>query len=188
MKKILLSSLLVMALASCGQSASDDPFEQFLAQTSYQPKSGAIWDFSPTVFQIMLSDSEGNDLLDPRFEGNWLRGPVSATFNGKTYEGIETKGIGLDEDQTKMYLAIIKGFYVYPLEYTQTERYVLCFGELDSAEKWDSDLSITWPDGTMDVVRVQHAFRWKRDGRPEFYTGFKLNGEPVEDKMIYITK
>jgi len=187
MKKVLLSALLLMALTSCGKLFSDDPFEQFLAKPSYSPKSGWIWDFSPTVFQMMLSDSEGNDLLDPDFEGNWLDRPVVGTFEGKTYEGIATKA-ALPEPQTKMYLAIIKGFYIYSLDYTYTDQYILNFGELDSADKWDSDLVIDWPDGTRDVIRVQHAFRWKLNGDPEFYTGFKLNGEPVEGNIIYLQK
>ena len=187
MKKFLLSALLLMALTSCEKLFSDDPFEQFLARPNFSPKKDMIWDFSPTVFMIMVSDSEGNDLMDPDFEGNWLERPIKGTFDGKTYEGIVTKA-AIDEPQTKMYLALIKGFYIYSYDYTHTDQYILTFGELDSAKKWDTDLIIDWPDNTRDVIRVQHAYRWKLDGHPEFYTGFKLNGEPVEDKIIHLQK
>lgn len=187
MKRFLIGALMILALSSCGKD-SEDPFTRFLAQPSYSPKSGWIFDFSPTLVRILLSDAQGNDLMDPENENGWLNKPISASFNGKTYEGIEMKGIRLDDEQTKAYLAVIKGFYIYPKEYTETEQYVLTFGELDSADLWNHDLVISWPDGSSDVIRVQHALRWNVKGEPEMYTGFKFNGEPVDGAYIRIQK
>jgi len=187
MKKLLISVLMLLALSSCGK-LQDDPFERFLAQRSYHPKSGMIWDFSPTEVRITLSDSQGNDLLDPKNEGGWYNLPISATFDGKTFEGINKSSIKHDDLQTKYYLATLRGFYMYPLWYTHTDRYILYFGELDSADKWDHDLVISWPDGTKDVIRVQHAFRWDINGNPDMYTGFKLNGKAVEGGIIRLQK
>ena len=188
MKKNLLMALLLTALVSCTKFYSDDPFEQFLAKPSYSPKSGMMWDFTPVKVPITLTDSEGHDLLDPQFEGNWLSKRIIGSFDGETYEGIETHLSPAAEAQTKMVLAIVEGFSVYPLDYTGTDRYILYFGDLDAADKWDTDLAIAWPDGSRDVIRVQHASRWKFDGNPEFYTGYKLNGEPVEEIIIRLQK
>lgn len=187
MKRTILLLAGLLALVSCGKDY-DDPFEEFLSRPSYHPKSGMIWDFSPTEVRIQLSDSQGNDLLDPKNEGGWYNLPISATFDGKTFEGINKSAIKHDELQTKYYFATLRGFYMYPLWYTRTDRYILYFGEMDSVDKWDHDLVISWPDGTKDVIRVQHAFRWKLSGDPEMYTGFKLNGTPVENGIIPIRK
>lgn len=48
--------------------------------------------------------------------------------------------------------------------------------------------SFQWPDGSKDKIRVQHAMRWTRDGNPEYYTAFKVNGVPVDGYLIHLTK
>ena len=64
----------------------------------------------------------------------------------------------------------------------------LRFGELDGTKKWDTDLTIFWPDGSMDTIRIQHSFRWDEYGYPETYTGYKVNGATVDGRIIRIKK
>ena len=82
----------------------------------------------------------------------------------------------------------IKGFYIFPSSYTGSDVVYLRFGELDGTKKWDSDLCISWPDGSKDKIRVQHAMRWNQEGYPEYYTAFKVNGVPVDGWLIHLTK
>ena len=176
MKKILLSIITLLVLASCEK----DPFDEFLKQDSYGPKPGMIWDMSPIEFVLEVTDTQGHNMFDKATLNNWLSEPFSATFDGASFQWPTT--------QTKAYLALLKGFYIYPSSYTGSDVVYLRFGELDGTKKWDSDLCISWPDGSKDKIRVQHAMRWTRDGYPEYYTAFKVNGVPVDGYLIHLTK
>jgi len=171
-----------LTLISCGKDLndSDETFEAFLNKPSYSPKPGMIWDIYPVEFLFVVTDARGNDLFDESTPDNWLSKPFSATFEGQEFLWPTTP--------TKYYLALLRGFYIYPKSYTMSDKVILRFGELDGTQKWDSDLRITWPDGSRDVIRVQHAFRWDINGNPDGYTGFKVNGVPVEGRLIRLTK
>lgn len=181
MKKILWILTAVLTLASCekGQPWLEDPFEAFKSKKSYSPKSGMIWDIMPVDYVMVVTDADGNNLFDESTPGNWLKTPFSATFDGKEFQW--------PNERTKEYLAILSGFYIYPSWYTLSDEVILRFGELDGTDTWDTDLCITWPDGSQDTIRLQHAFRWDKDGNPDTYTGFKLNGEAVEG-IVRLTK
>ena len=172
----------VLTLISCGKDSkdSDETFEAFLNKPSYSPKPGMIWDIYPVEFLFVVTDARGNDLFDESTPDNWLSKPFSATFEGQEFLWPKTA--------TKAYRARLMGFYIYPKSYTQSDEVVLRFGELDGTKKWDTDLRITWPDGSRDVIRLQHAFRWDISGDPESYTGFKVNGVPIEGRLIRLTK
>ena len=157
-----------------------DAFDAFLEKESYSPKGDMIWDIYPVVLSFVVSDAQGNNLFDESTPGNWLSGPVTATFCGNTYEWSPVN--------TKAYLAVIKGFYIYPKSYTGSNEVMLNFGELDGTKKWDSDLIVTWPDNSKDIIRVQHAFRWDENGLPDAYTGFKVNGRDIPGGIIRLTK
>ena len=182
MKRWFWLLAVALTLISCEKESTDptDPFEAFLSKPSYSPKPGKIWDFMPTEFHFVVTDAQGNNLFDESTPDNWLSKPFSATFEGQKFLWPSTA--------TKHYLAILKGFYIYPKSYTQSAEVLLRFGELDSTKKWDTDLIVTWPDGSRDVIRVQHAFRWDISGDPEIYTGFKVNGVPIEGTLIRLTK
>ncbi len=182
MKRWFWLLAVALTLISCEKESTDptDPFEAFLNKPSYSPKPGMIWDIYPVEFLFVVTDARGNDLFDESTPDNWLSKPFSATFEGQKFLWPSTA--------TKHYLAILKGFYIYPKSYTQSAEVLLRFGELDSTKKWDTDLIVTWPDGSRDVIRVQHAFRWDISGDPESYTGFKVNGVPIEGRLIRLTK
>ena len=161
-------------------SCEKDAFDAFLEKESYSPKEGMIWDINPVVLSFVVSDVQGKNLFDESTPDNWLSGPITATFCSNTYEWPRVN--------TKAYLAVIKGFYIYPQSYTGSNEVTLNFGELDGTEKWDSDLIVTWPDNSKDIIRVQHAIRWDENGLPDAYTGFKVNGHALDGGIIRLTK
>lgn len=180
MKKILYILAAVLLLTSCEK----DPFQAFLAKGSNSPSGNMIWDIGPVELIIEVKDKQGNNLFDESTPGNWLETPFLATFDGKEFRWPAS----LPWAGTKAYLATLRGFYIYPQWYLPTDEVYLRFGELDGTKKWDTDLCIFWPDGSRDVIRVQHAFRWNETGYPEFYTGYKVNGIPVEGRLLRFTK
>lgn len=180
MKKFLYILAAVLLLASCEK----DPFEEFLAKKSHGSAVDAIWDITPLELAFEVTDRQGNNLFDESTPGNWLDTPFLATFDGQEF----TWPASLPWAETKAYFAVLRGFYIYPKWYTESDDVLLQFGELDGAGKWDADLHIYWPDRSQDVIRVQHAFRWNKKGQPEQFTALKVNGKPVEGPIIRLAK
>ena len=176
MKRVLSLIFVTLLLVSC----EEDPFNAFLKKGSFSPKESLEFDMTPVVVRIEVTDTQGRNLFEESTPGNWLTSSFSATFDGTEFVWPSA--------QTKVYLAWLKGFYLDPVLIAQSHKTILFFGELDGLNKWDTDLCITWPDGTKDTIRVQHAFRWTKEGWPDSYTGFKVNGIPVEGDVIYLTK
>ena len=177
MRRLIYTLALVLAVTSCEK----DPFETFLGKKSYSPRTDTIWDIGPVCVMMEVTDSLGNNLFSDSNPNNWLQKDFSASFNGEDFYW--------PSSSTKAYLAILKGLYLYPdPKWEKTDKVCLCFGELDGTAKWDSDLHIYWPDGSNDKIRIQHAFRWDEDGNPDFYTGFKLNGMPIQGSIIHLVR
>ena len=176
-KKLLIALATLLMLASCEK----DPFEAFLEQESYENKTGLIFDFYPIEFVFRVTNAQGQNLFDESTPNNWLSKTFYATFDGKDYFWPPVP--------TKHYLAVLKGFYIYPQDwYPEPVEALLRFGELDRTKKWDTSLHLFWPDGSKDVIKIQNAMRWNEEGEPEFYTAIKPNGNPVENYIIDLKK
>ena len=160
-KRILLGIVALLTFVSC-------------------EKQGMIYDIYPVEFVFEVTDSHGNNLFDESTPGNWLQEPFSATFDGKEFLWPSA--------QSKAYLAVLTGFYIYPKWYTTSDVVLLRFGELDGAKDWDTDLIISWPDGSQDTINVKHTCRYSLSGEPKTHTKFKLNGEPVDGGLIRLKK
>lgn len=165
---VLLAFLLL--LTSCKAEPVETPLDE----------EDPIWDIAPVEVILVVTDAQGNNLFDASTPGNWLSEPFSATFNGEEFQWPPAR--------TREYFAELKGFYIYPSGYSQSKEVFLRFGELDGERNWDTDLSISWPDGSEDVIRVQHTFRWGKKGPETYHTAFKLNGTPVEGEIVRLKK
>ncbi len=139
-------------------------------------KGDMIWDIAPVEVIMVVTDAQGNNLFDASTPGNWLSESFSATFNGEEFLWPSAR--------TREYFAELKGFYIYPSWYSDSKEVYLRFGELDGVEDWDTDLFISWPDGSEDVIHVLHTFRWGKEGPETYHTEFKLNGAPAEGGIV----
>jgi len=177
LKFVILFTGSVSLLASCTKDQPEEPVED-------DPVNMIIWDITPVYVVFDVTNSKGENLFDETTPDNWLTSSFSATFEGKEFFWPAPK--------SKAYLAILKGFYLEPYYMSNTPRrdYVLrlCFGELDGTKDWDADLSITWPDGSVDVISVFHTFKWTEDNDPDYYTKITVNGEPVEGRVVSLKK
>lgn len=130
-----------------------------------------IWDINPVNTYMEIVDRSGANLFDKATPGNWLEESISATFEGETWSYPA-------EEETRAFMPEMYGLRV--VEYgssTEPPRPVLVFGELSGETERNSDLVITWPDGTEDTLTISREFRWKANGAPKGKTVWKLNGK-----------
>ena len=161
MKRLFLLCITLLCISSC---------EKFI-DTAISIFDSRIWDISPVVVVFEVKNSNGENLFDESTEGNWLNTSFSATFEGETYT--------YPYVETKEYYAQLRGLYLH--RYSEIPR--LEFGELDGTVERNSDLVITWPDGTQDVISIKRTFRWKLNGDPDGKTTLKLNGETTSNPI-----
>ena len=109
MKKLLYLPLLVICMFVC-QGCSDDKEEEAVYNDCYN---------SPPIFGVCLvvTDVNGNNLLDPDVEGNIVDGEVSMVCKGKSYP-LYIQGKPTDSPKAKKYLHLCKGigwsYYLIP--------------------------------------------------------------------------
>ncbi|MGX8707200.1 MAG: hypothetical protein ACSW72_00440 [Bacteroidales bacterium] len=99
----------------------------------------ACWfDVAPVEVFIQARDQAGNDILDPGSD-LFIGDAITMNYDGKDYPMVLP---------TKVYPAIIKGLELVNYSGVWTLR----FGELDGAQNHDETFTLTWPDGTKDVI------------------------------------
>lgn len=145
-----------------------------------------IWDFYPAEILIHLQDRNGNDLLDPTFEGNLLGEPMEAAWEGKLYPAIWTKEEYYGpEQESRAYLPLFRGLAWSGIwESKPGGLYALEFGEFDGAK--DQHIKITFQYekiNTVFEIELIHTVKWKHN-RPKvtntiIYQGKKIDGNEV---------
>lgn len=182
---------------------------------SYDPKSGAAnsrityrnitvsGDSSPIEFEphlvfvdynyydinITVSDSDGNDLLNPSAEQNILSESIYATIRDKKYyiEGYSSTPDILASKPAETALKLrhrsVEGI----------ERYYLYFGDFSPEENYENeDITIVWRDKSSDKFTLTCTLSWV-GWQPNVVDSLIYNGEQMECSNglswdIYITK
>lgn len=150
-------------------------------------------DYYPIVLEVVVSDAEGNDLLDSTVVGNLVDGaPITATYEGEEYT-CRSYPWYWDNWDTRTYMPFFYGLmfrdkYQYNKDipstgYTEPQkRGLLLFGEFSGEQKHDlTEVTLHWPDGTQDVI----AFKNHRAGVS--HCTYYLNGKKTT-LPIHITK
>ncbi len=162
MKKVLYCLALLVGLFSL--SACDDIF------------GDVIVDWAPVKIYIEAVDADNHSIISSEMPG------MSLTFRGTEYT-VKTEA----EAETRAYLARMKGLIAVP---QQTESgdtvYQLVFGEIDGAEDMEEDITLTWPDGSTDVIHY-HCSDHKEGRHPSCDRSWKLNGEKHDGSLFRFT-
>ena len=136
-----------------------------------------IVDWYPVNICIEAVDADNHSIISPEMPGMSLR------FQGTTY----TVKVDENEAETRAYLARMKGLLAVQ---KQTESgdtvYQLVFGEIDGAKDMDEDITLTWPDGSTDVIHY-HCSDHKEGQYPTCDRSWKLNGEDHEGSTFRFT-
>lgn len=135
MKRIptLLMLLVMMTVTSC------DLFENEIF-------GDKIYDYAPINIEISATDTEGNDLFDPRFKDNVLDQNITFTYCDSTYE-VDTTTTRYY--QTRAYLAVRH----QPKLFYGTDHCLVSIGEWAGDQKWNNEpIVVNWPDGTHNTI------------------------------------
>ena len=142
----LFASLLSLAFFSC----SDDNDERY------------IWDVNPYCINVLVQDSEGNDLL-----GDCSK--IEYEYNGDIYTV---------NDATR---ALPAEFYGLCRFVNKKGSYFLSFGEFDGdKDVTDEEIIIHWGDGTSDCIQFSNDCNIKGKNL-EIERVVKLNGKVVDN-------
>lgn len=130
-----------------------------------------IWDIAPYSILMEVTDTEGNNLFETSTPGNWLEGPVVATYDGKSY-------LFPSEDiHTKELLVEVTGLSLIKIG-DPPSKTALVFGQFNGGDNLTADITLSWPDGSSDVIAFKHTVSYQ-DGVPSTKTSHFLNGEAV---------
>jgi hypothetical protein len=181
MTKLLKTLLLLVAVGFMTGCSSDE-----------EGKNGpndVIWDISPVNFKIAITDSEGNDLLDPSSPNNLIN-DIIVQYKEDTYSVIlpgqkdneRISGNGV----TRAYAAMFNGLFLrQKLEYEKnygTSNYLLVFGEFDGTENVDKRMiTLTIQDNYQVNLSYSNEFHWNADGSPSNKRKFFLDNQELKD-------
>jgi hypothetical protein len=162
MKTIFKHTLLLIALLTffaCNEK--DDPKNEYI-----------ISDWYPIELWIYIQDQDGKDLLDYDSE-NYIGNDFMLTYKDKTYR-IQTK-----DKVSKVYKPEFDGLVlVYD---NDKKKYSAYFGELEGYAEYNDDFTITWKDGSKDII---HFYR-KITGSLDSDDKWLLNGEDTKQARPY---
>ena len=129
-----------------------------------------IWDFNGHNINFTVTDSKGNDLLNPEYSGNILKNNVTITYDNQTFKS--------NDIELRLYLpeplAIRKSYN------QNLKKHLLTFGEFTPIDNLKNEtFTIDWGDGTKDVVKFDLYMEWPNIYTPQIYKKLYLNEKEV---------
>ncbi len=171
---ILGAVLLLFTAVACGEKPTTNQDEP--------DWNDIIWDVASWCVSMEVTDAAGNNLFESGTSGNWLGGPIVATYNSKEYSYPSNNQV-----ETKELLVQITGLRVRKREMIDHSFVMrIEFGDFNGDDTLSGEINFAWPDGTSDVVSFNHTCKYV-DHEPKPKTSFSLNGEPVSG-IIKLTK
>lgn len=171
MKKIF-GLLVVAASMTCTTSCTEE-------------EGDAIWDVAPAGIEIQLVDEEGNDLLNPSVEGNWVGEAMQISYDGESYDAIWSR-----EDikpRSRYYLPMFIGLVWNGALYDDNKDYNLYFGEFEGTKNHDMHLTFSIaPINTIYEFEYTHDFSWNKN-KPNSDNHIIYNGKKTEGSIIVLT-
>ncbi|MDE6556421.1 MAG: hypothetical protein K2K55_05600 [Duncaniella sp.] len=166
---ILTAFTLLLTVSACSDNDEPDP--------------GLIWDIRPAGVTVYLVDEEGNNLLDPAVEGNWVGEPMWISYDGKAYNPCWK-----EEDlprPSRFYLAMFYGA-VWTGVWSD-QHYSLYFGQFQGEDPIDLKLTfgITATNTVYDF-EYSHRLVWKKK-EPHFDDHIIYKGKKIEGNTLTLT-
>ena len=138
-----------------------------LLPTACKKNTSVEVDWAPVIIYIYATDSNGNSIISDNMPG------MSLTFKGKTYSVKDWQTANAESIASKAYYARMIGLAAQPDENR------LFFGEIDGAEDMDENITLSWPDGSKDIIHY-HCSDHKYGKEPSCKRTWTLNGQNHE--------
>ncbi len=149
--------------------------------------SFVIWDICPIEYNIFISDSKGNDLLDSTYQNNIIK-EVSVSYEGEDFPLLneyEARNRICGQSSTRAYFAIFYGLFLRQYWNNKTfsnDNFEMIFGEFSGTENIDlREMILNLPNNQHISLAYKNSFKWKQNGDPEKTTLFYLNGQEIKD-------
>ena len=163
-KKLVFAALSALMFAGCEEFNIDNP----------------IVDWNPVNIYIYATDSTGNSIIKPEMPG------MSLTFKNQTYTVRDEREKYDSIIYTRAYLAILYGLFAEPYyDDNDSIQYRLSFGEIDGAADMDEDITLSWPDGSTDVIHYHCSDHNER--KLSCKRTWKLNGKSHDGGIFHFT-
>ena len=164
-----------------------------------------IWDFSHLSVKIKVVDkSTGENLMDPKTEGNLLNNDITVNYNDMEFDIFNIDDpydySHYDEAAPKtratlpinLGLRYIKGFSVFDPS-TGNNDYIdwlhLEFGEFNTTHNLHQEkFVINWGDGTSNTITFDCYIDWKKKNNPKVHHNIWLDGEKQDSYVVTIYK
>ena len=145
----ILSLILSAAfLSGCGEKVS----------TSYWGEEPI-----PIEIKISVSDTHGNNMLDPTKTSNLSANQISAEFMGNVY---------MRDSAPK------NGISLWTIVDEEDKPHILVFGQIPGSKALDSEpLVIDWGDGSHDTITIYNKYSWSIDHAPSLERHIVYNGK-----------
>lgn len=179
--KRLLDIVIIACLMLCSASCSKD---------SDEPYGNMIWDIAPTGVIIRLIDEEGNNLLDPETEGNWVGEKMAIGFKDSSFSAIwtydEYKGYN-NNPESRAVMCFFHGlFWTGVIPTGDQKRASLAFGEFDGGS--NQEMSLTFMIECINTVlefKFTHNCEWNNH-EPQISNYITYKGNVIKGNVLEI--
>ncbi len=165
------------------------------------PHPDMIWDFVNSSIMFVVTDAEGNNLLDKDVEGNILDNAITVKYRNKKYtlekprrtepdeedgeDSGEETGYETGKPQTRYNMPRELGLRL--CRYTDGVQF-LEFGEFSPQSHYTNEtFTIEWGDGTKDVISFDLYITWANYD-PTVHRKLVLNGNVCDNGLIELVK
>lgn len=175
---------LLVALAGCACFSSCD---------NMSGNNDILYDFAGVGVNIALVDADGNNLLSPDTDGNWIGEDMFASCDDKTYT-VSWEYILFDsEHQSRMYLPTFYGLICRPkISWNGTSWQMeknnnqLLFGEFSGHSNQHKNIVFGIDKlNTVWNIELDYTLTWHK-GEPKTKKTIRINGQPVENGVVTI--
>ena len=151
-------------------------------------KELVLYDFVPSYIEIAVVDGNGNNLIDPAYDGNILGNVLQLEYDGKTYElqKDDSRHYGDNAEDSDISTRAILGVKFRGLM-TNTKDNTLKIGYFDQdVDRAYEEYCILWGDGTASKIGYEQNMEWVYDEKedsekPVFHARYWLDGKEITD-------
>ena len=135
---------------------------------------GMIWDFVNLSVPILVTDADGNNLLDKESPDNILENDIKAIYRDETYQRLS-----FEQSAVRFNMPEPLGLRTTVRKYSNDKTMIiLTFGGFSpESNHHNESFTIYWGDGTSDIIKFDFYIIWENKKNPQVHSKFYLNDQ-----------